>query len=61
MHLVPQTAIWTPFRAPIPAILHFVRLGFNPEKREKVLNISTRFSMDCASFRKNIVLSAYAV
>ena len=38
--------------APIPAISHFVRLGFSPEKREKVLNISTRFLMDSASFRK---------
>ena len=34
---------------------------FSPEKREKVLNIWTRFSMDCASFRKNVVSSAYEV
>ena len=61
MYFMPQTATWNPFRAPIPAILHFVKLGFSPEKREKVWNTSTRFSMDCASFRKNVVSSAYAV
>ena len=45
MHLIPKTATWTPFRASIPAISHFVRLGFSPEKREKVLkklSISTK-------------------
>ena len=36
MHLIPQTSTGTPFRAPIPDILSFVRLGFSPEKREKV-------------------------
>ena len=59
--LLPQTVTWTLFRAPIPAISHFVRLGFSPEKREKVLNISTMFWMDCASFRKYVVSSAYLV
>ena len=51
MHLIPQTATWTPCRAPIPAITHFVRLGFSPKKKN-VLNVSNRFSMDCASFRR---------
>ena len=39
---------------------HLVRLGFSPENRKKVLNISTRFSMDCAFFRKNVLSSEYA-
>ena len=52
--LIPQTFTWTSFRAPIAAILHFVRFGFSSKKRERVLNISTRFSMDCASFQKTL-------
>ena len=52
MDLMPQTATWTHFRVPISAILHFIRFGFSLEKKEKVLDISTMFSMDCASFKK---------
>ena len=48
MHFIPQTAN---FWAPIPAISHFVRFVFNPEKMEKAMNIPTRYSMDCESFR----------
>ena len=35
-HFMPQSVTWTPFRTPIPAISHFVLLGFNPENFEKV-------------------------
>ena len=47
----------------MPAISHFIRFGFSPEKRKKVLNISARFLMDCASLKKEkkVVSSAYAV
>ena len=58
MYLIPQTATLTPFKAHIPAISHCLRFGFSPEKREKVLNISNRFSMDCAPFKKNVASSA---
>ena len=55
MRLIPQTATsvdtFQAFSARIPAILHFVRFGFSLKKR-KVLDISARFSMDCASFKK---------
>ena len=57
MRLIPQTATsvdtFQAFSARIPAILHFVRFGFSLKKR-KVLDISARFSMDCASFKKNV-------
>ena len=58
MHFIPQTANRTPFKAPTPAISHFVRFGFNLEKMEKVLNNSKRCVLDCESFRKKNLSSA---
>ena len=62
MHLTSQTAYWTPSRAPAPAIpiSHYVTFGFHSGNRKKVLKISTRYAMDCKSFRKNILSSAKA-
>ena len=57
MHLIPQTTTWFPFKDPIPAISHFVRFDFSPKKiKKKVLNISTRLSMDCASLKKKCII-----
>ena len=50
-----------PFQGSYSHYSHFVRFGLSPEKREKVLNISTRCARDCESFRKNVVSSAEAV
>ena len=37
-----QTAAWAPFSIPIPAALHLVVFGINPEKSENSLNFSER-------------------
>ena len=52
MYFKSQTANRARFQVPTPAISHFVRFGFNPEKIEKVLNSSNRCVLDCESFRK---------
>ena len=57
MGFIPQTANWSPFRAPIPTISYFVGLGFNPRKTEQVLNSSARYAMDYESFTKKVVSS----
>ena len=36
---MPQGAIFTPFRTPIPAMSHLDLFGFNPEKIEKCSKI----------------------
>ena len=56
MQFIPQAANQTPFRAPIPVFSNFVRFGFNPEKMEKVLNISTRCAMNCESLKKCCII-----
>ena len=52
MDLIRQTATWTCFRVSSPTISCFVRFGFNSEKKRKVLNISTSFSVNWASVKK---------
>ena len=34
-HLIPQSATFTPFRTPMPAISHFHLFGLRPENCEK--------------------------
>ena len=36
---MPQTAVWTPFRLPIPAISHLDTTGLKSEKDENSLNV----------------------
>ena len=55
---IPQTATWTPFRTPVPAILDFVKFGFNPEKYEK--KVSTICFTEIVACKKKVVSSAYA-
>ena len=50
MHFISQTANWTTFGDPIPAISHFVRTGFNPEKKSKYWIVHPEV------FRKKVVL-----
>ena len=38
-HLIPQIAIWTPFRASVTTISHLDLFGFNPEKNENCSKI----------------------
>ena len=42
IHLIPQTAPWSFFSTPIPAILHLVVFDFNPEKSEIDRNFSEK-------------------
>ena len=35
-HCIPQTATFTPFKTPIPAMSHLLKFGLNPGKREKI-------------------------
>ena len=39
IHFISQSAILTPFLAPMPAISHFALLILSPEKRENLQNI----------------------
>ena len=41
MHLISETVVWTHFRTATLSISHFVWFGFSPQKREKLLNISS--------------------
>ena len=53
-----QSATFTPFRTPIPAISHFDLFGLRPENCEKCLKISNRFIIDSVFLRKKVVSSA---
>ena len=61
VHFIPQIASLTPFSAPIPAFSHLDLLGFKPEKYENMSKTFITSIKDSLSFRKNVVLSAYAV
>ena len=43
---MPQGAIFTPFRTPIPAMSHLDLFGFNPEKIEKCSKICITFAAE---------------
>ena len=60
-NFMPQSATWTPFGTTIPAILHFVLLGYSPENFEKVFNSLINSIIEFLSLRKKIVSSAWAV
>ena len=51
-HLIPQSATFTSFRAPIPAISHVDLFDLRPENYEKCLKISNRFKTDSVFFLK---------
>ena len=55
---MPQSATFTPFSVPIPAISHFVVLGLSPETRENLCKFS---NTEISSFKKKVVPSALAV
>ena len=54
-HFLPQSATFTPFRTPIPAISHFDLFGLRPENREKRSKISNKFIIDSVFLRKKVV------
>ena len=61
IHFIPQSAIFTPFRAPIPATSHLDLLGFKPDNDENMSNAFITSIKGSLSFRKKVVSSAYAV
>ena len=54
-HLIPQSATFTPFRTPIPAISRFDLFDLRPENYEKCLKISNGFKTDSAFLGKKVV------
>ena len=54
IHFVPQSAIFTTFRAPIPATSHLDLLGFKPENDENMSNAFITSIKDSLSFRKKM-------
>ena len=55
---IPQTALLTPFRSPIPAVSHLDRFGFKPEKEENMLKTLSSSLIDSLFFKKKVVSSA---
>ena len=49
---IPQSALGTPFRAPVPNISHLDKLGFNPEKSKKRSKVLKTSATDFSSFQK---------
>ena len=60
-HSIPQRAIWTLFRTPIPAILNLNLFDFNPEKNEKCSKTCITSVTGFLLLRKKVVSWAYAV
>ena len=52
-----QSATWTPFRAPIPTILHLHSLDFNAEQSGKMIQNFKKPATYFLLFRKKVVLS----
>ena len=55
MHFRPQTAIFTSFSTPIPAISYFSWFGFNPEYFENVANVLRSSLIDLLSLKKKVI------
>ena len=58
MQTIPQSAAFTPFRTPNPAISHFVVLSLNPEYSENIWKVFITSKTDPLFFQKKIVSSA---
>ena len=52
IHVISQTAAWSPFSTPIPVISHLVVFGFYLEKLENHLNISEKWTMKFSSLNE---------
>ena len=58
IHFIPQTATFTLFSTPMPAILHFSLFGFKPECFKNVSIILKSYLVDLFSLKKKVVSSA---
>ena len=54
---IPQTATWTLFKTPTPAISYFIKFGFNPKNYEKKSKVSTICFIEIIPFKKKVILS----
>ena len=52
-HLMPQSATFTPFRSPTPAISHFDLFDLRPEKCEKCLKFVSAIVYQIFIFSSN--------
>ena len=57
-HFMPESATFTPFSVPIPAISYFVVLGLSPGIREILRKIFKLSKTKILSIKKKVVSSA---
>ena len=60
IHVIPQTATVTSFRAPIKEVAHLLKFSFKHVNDEKISIVFSNFLAEFKFFKKNVESSAYA-